>query len=188
MTCAVNEIIEADVIISGYISYQWWSHRVINMSILILQTTIKQWDKSQRTGQHVERRAAIPEEYPIAFPPAFYVFDENCIIDQHSDVLLSDRLIYRQDGEGKIKFDRFRVCMNTKTIEYTGNPVSEKAFRKVGSIDNNWIKCKYEWRYSVYRNDRYYWLYEEVSVNVISMTTLDKNIFLNSAPSTIFKD
>ena len=156
------------------------------MSILILQTTIKQWDKSQRTDEHVEARAEIPEEYAIAFPPAFHLFENHCIIDQHSDDLLGDRLTYRQDGNGKIKFDRFRVCMNTKTIEYTGNPVSEKASRKVGSIDNNWIKCKYEWRYSVYRNDRYYWLYEEVSVNVISMTTLDKNIFINSAPSTIF--
>tara|TARA_B110000914_G_C15441136_1_gene436130 strand:- start:38 stop:514 length:477 start_codon:yes stop_codon:yes gene_type:complete len=157
------------------------------MSVLILQITIKQWDKSQRTDKHVEKRAKIPEEYAIAFPPAFHLFQDRCIVDQHCDDLLSDRLTYRLDGEGKIKFDRFQVCTNTKTIEYTGSPISQKAFRKIGSIDNNWIKCKYEWRYSVYKNDYYYWLYEEVSVNVISVMTLDKNIFLNSTPSTLFK-
>lgn len=53
------------------------------MSLLVLQIVIKQWDKSRRTDAHVLQRAAIPNAYPLIFPPAFYVFDDQCIIDQH---------------------------------------------------------------------------------------------------------
>ncbi len=41
------------------------------MRQLILQIVIKQWDKSQRTEAHERLRAAIPDQFPIIFPPAF---------------------------------------------------------------------------------------------------------------------
>ena len=156
------------------------------MSILVLQIIIKQWDKSQRTDEHVEQRAGIPDQHPLDFPPAFYAFNNQCVIDQHGDDLLGDRVTYSQDDNGKIKFDRFQVCLNSKVLEYIGKSDSDKDRRTIGSLDNKWIQCKYDWRYSVYEGGFYYWLYEEVSINVISISTLNKNIFLNADPAIIF--
>jgi len=62
------------------------------MRLFILQIVIKQWDKSQRTETHESRRAKIPVQYSINFPPAFYVFDKHCVIDQHGDAnIMADR-------------------------------------------------------------------------------------------------
>ena len=156
------------------------------MSILVLQIIIKQWDKSQRTEKHVQQRAEIPDHYPIALPPAFYAFNDQCVIDQHGDDLLGDRITLSQADNGKIKFDRFQVCLNSKVLDYLDKPESGKAPSTIGSFDNNWIQCKYTWRYSVYEGGFYYWLYEEVTLNAMSINTLDENIFLTSEPSIIY--
>lgn len=156
------------------------------MSILVLQIIIKQWDKSQRTEEHVEQRSEIPDQYPIDFPPAFYVFNNQCIIDQHGDDLLGDRVTYSQGENRTIKFDRFQVFLNSKVLEYIGKPDSDKDRRKIGSLDNKWIQCKYDWRYSVYEGGFYYWLYEEVLLNVISISTFNEKVFLNSDPAIVF--
>ena len=154
------------------------------MSILVLQIIIKQWDKGQRTKEHIEQRAKIPEQYPIVSPPAFYVFNNQCVIDQHGDDLLGDRVSYSQGDNGKIKFDRFQVCLDSKVLEYLGE--SGNDHREIGSLDNQWIQCQYDWRYSVYEGGFYYWLYEEISLNLISISTLDENVFLNSDPAIFF--
>lgn len=156
------------------------------MSILILQIVIKQWDKSQRTEEHVQQRAEIPDRYSINFPPAFYVFDNQCVIDQRGDDLLGNRITYSQDDNGKIKFDRFQVCLDSRVLEYTDKPGSDKALKTMGSIDNNWVQCQYDWRYGVDEGGFYYWLYEEVTLNAISISTLDENVFLDVAPSIVF--
>jgi len=156
------------------------------MSILVFQITIKQWDKSQRSPEHVTKRAAIITKHSIDFPPAFYAFNNQCVIDQHGDDLLGDRLTFSQDSNGKINFDRFRVCLDSKVIEYTAAPETNNNFKTLGSIDNQWIQCKYDWRYSVYEGGLYYWLYEEVTLNVIHQSTLNENVFLNSEPASIF--
>ena len=62
------------------------------MSLLILQIVIKQWDKSHRTEAHERLRATIPNQYPIIFPPAFYVFDKHCVIDQQGDDIQGGRV------------------------------------------------------------------------------------------------
>jgi hypothetical protein len=156
------------------------------MSTLVLQVIIKQWDKGQRTAEHVAQRAKIPEQYPINFPPAYYVFDNQCVIDQHGDDLLGDRVSYLQADDGKIKFDRFQVCLNSKLLDYIDKADSDKESETIGSLDNNWIQCKYDWRYSVYEGGFYYWLYEEVCINVICIDTFDENVFLNTKPAVEF--
>ncbi len=156
------------------------------MNILVLQIIIKQWDKSQRTEACVEQRAEIPAQYPIDFPPAFYAFNNQCVIDQHGDDLLGDRVTYSQGDNGKIKFDRFQVCLNSKVLEYTSMPDSGKDSRTIGSLDNKWIQCNYDWRYSVYEGGFYYWLYEEVTLNVMSISRLNESIFLSSDPAIVF--
>lgn len=154
------------------------------MSILVLQIIIKQWDKGQRTKEDVEQRANIPGQYPIVFPPAFYMFDNQCVIDQHGDDLLGDRVSYSQGDKGKIQLDRFQLCLDSKVLEYRGE--SGNGSREIGSFDGQWIQCQYDWRYSVYEGGFYYWLYEDVSVNLISVSTVDENIFLNAEPAIIF--
>lgn len=60
--------------------------------MLILQIVIKQWDKSQRTEAHENLRAKSPDKYPLSFPPAVYVCDRQCIIDQHGDDIQGTRV------------------------------------------------------------------------------------------------
>lgn len=156
------------------------------MSILVLQIITKQWDKSQRTDEHVRQRAGIPDRYLIEFPPAFYEFDNQCVIDQHGDDLLGNRVAVSQDDNRRIKFDRFQVCLNSMILEYTDKAGSDKDRKTVGSLDNYWIQCRYDWRYSVYEGGFFYWLYEEVTLNAIGISALNENVFLNSDPAAIF--
>jgi hypothetical protein len=158
------------------------------MSILVLQIVIKQWDKSQRTEACVAQRAEIPNQYPLDFPPAFYAFNNQCVIDSHGDDLLGNRITYSESDCGEIKFDQFKICLNSNTLEYTGKPNSDQDFRALGSLDNKWIQCHYNWRYSVYQGGFYYWLYESVTLNAISIVALNKNVFLNSDPDIILTD
>jgi hypothetical protein len=156
------------------------------MSILVLQIIIKQWDKSQRTDACVEQRAGIPNQYLIEFPPAVHLFNNRCVIDQHGDDLLGDRITYSQADNGKVKFDRFQVSLNSMLLEYIGKPDSGQDYKTIGSLDNRWIQCQYNWRYSVYEGGFYYWLYEAVVINAISISMLNENVFLNSDPAIIF--
>ena len=156
------------------------------MSILVLQIIIKQWDKSQRTEEHIQQRAEIPDWYSINFPPACYVFDNQCVIDQHGDDLLGDRVKYSQGDNGKITFDRFQICLNSKVLEYTDKLESDQGYKTIGSLDNNWIQCKYDWRYGVDEGGYIYWLYEEVTLNAISVGTLNEGVFSDVDPSIVF--
>ena len=156
------------------------------MSILVIQIIIKQWDKSQRTAEHVQQRAEIPDRYTVNFPPAIYSFNNQCVIDQHGDDLLGDRVSYSQGDNGQIKLDRFQVCLNSHSLKYTAKPDSDKDRRTIGSLDNKWIQCKYDWRYSVFEGGYYYWLYEEVLLNAISISGLNEKVFLDSDPAIIF--
>jgi len=157
------------------------------MSLLILQIVIKQWDKSQRTETHVLERAKIPDKYPIIFPPAFYVFDKKCVIDQHGDYRQGGRVKYSQLADGKIKIDRFQISLDGK-VEYFGKSESGQAPRVIGSLNNKWIQCKYNWRYGVFESDMYYWLYEEVTLNTICISKLNEKVFLNAEPAIVYED
>ena len=158
------------------------------MSILVLQIVIKQWDKSQRTETHVLDRAKIPDKYPIIFPPAFYVFNKGCVIDQHGDDLLGDRVKYSQLADGKIRFDRFQVSLEDKVIEYLGTTESDAVPGIIGSLDSKWIQCKYNWRYGVFESEMYYWLYEEVTLNAISIPEFNEKVFLDADPAIVYED
>ena len=157
------------------------------MSLLILQIVIKQWDKSQRTAAHVSQRATIPDRYPIIFPPAFYVFDKQCVIDQQGDDIQGNRIKYSQDSDGNIYFDRLRVGQDHWDIAYH-NARSGMPPHIIGSLDNQWIQCKYNCRYSIVESDMYYWLYEEVTVNAIYLSKFNAEVFINSKPLIVYED
>ena len=157
------------------------------MSILVLQVTIKQWDKSQRTDSHIEARAKIPTQYLLAFPPAVYVANDQCIIDPHGDDILGNRISYSQTDDGKMIFDRFQVCLSKATLDYLGEEKTNNSAVSLGSLEDNWTQCNYDWRYRVEEGGFIYWLYEEVTLNAISLNSLDENVFLNAEPSHIYK-
>ncbi|GAW86561.1 conserved hypothetical protein [Bathymodiolus platifrons methanotrophic gill symbiont] len=153
------------------------------MSLLILQIVIKQWDKSQRTDTHILQRATIPDKYPVLFPPAFYAFNKQCIIDQHGDDIQGNRVKYAQGADGNIYFDRFRVSKDNIVIAYH-NAKLDKPPHIIGSLDKQWIQCKY----SILDADMYYWLYEEVTVNAIVLSKFDEKVFLNAEPQIVYED
>lgn len=160
--------------------------KIEKMSVLVLQFIIKQWDKSQRTEEHVKFRAIIPDSYLLTFPPAVYVLDQQCVFDQHGDDIQGGRLKYLKDAEDKIIVDRFQVSADN-ILEYIA-PLSKQTPLTVGSVNNQWIQCKYNCRYSIFESDLFYWLYEELTLNVIYVDKLTENLFLNTEPAITFED
>ena len=157
------------------------------MSLLILQIIIKQWDKSQRTETHTQLRAAIPDRYPLIFPPAYYAFNQQCVIDQQGDDLQGNRLKYSNPTHDTLLFDRFQICLTSNRLTYLGEK-STGLPHEIGNFANQWLQCRYNWRYSIFEADRYYWLYEEVTLNTIRLNKLDTLVFLNTNPAVIYQD
>ena len=147
------------------------------MSLLVLQITIKQWDKSQRSDAHAQLRSAAPTQHAITFPPAFYVFDQHCVIDQHGGHLQADRVQYSKQ-EHIIHFDRYLINLDTQQLAYH-DPNTDQPPQMIGSINNQWLQSHYQCRYSVYESDLFYWLYEDVTLNALYSTNgLDEQVFL----------
>ena len=156
--------------------------------MLVLQIVIKQWDKSQRTAAHVLERSGRPDSYPIIFPPAFYMFNKRCVIDQRGDDIQGGRIKYAQLADGKIQFDRFSLNIEGSVLEYIGVPRSDNAPSLVGVLNNQWLQCKYTDRYSVFESGFYYWLYEEVTLNAICIDEFNESVFINTEPALVFAD
>lgn len=158
------------------------------MSVIILQIIIKQWDKSQRTEAHVSERANKPDKYPIKIPSAFYISDNQCLIDQHGDDLQGGRIKYCQTPEGNLKLDRFQIELNKNLLEYSDTSETGEETTTIGTLENNWIQCRYNWRYSIFENGMFYWLYEDITLNAIRITSLNANVFLSGEPAIVYED
>jgi len=156
------------------------------MSYLVLQIIIKQWDKSQRSDQDQQRRALIPNQYPLT--NAHYLFKKQVILDQYGDDLLGDRVSCNLNDDQHVTIDRFQVSLTNKTLKYVGKPDSNTTPRLIGSLDSNWIQCKYNWRYRVYEGGFYYWLYEEIILNAICVESLSEDVFIKQKPALSITD
>ncbi|MCK9395325.1 MAG: hypothetical protein M0Q44_07025 [Methylobacter sp.] len=156
--------------------------------MLVLQIVIKQWDKNQRTAAHVLERADIPDSYPIMFPPAVYDFNKQCVIDRRGDDVQGGRLKYAQLANGKIQFDRFQLSLEDHVIAYSGATQPDTPPSVIGSLNNQWVQCKYTDRFSVFEGGFYYWLYEEVTLNAISIREFNENVFMDTQPALVFED
>jgi hypothetical protein len=157
------------------------------MSVLILQIIIKQWDKSQRTNAHVQLRANQADRFPLNFPPAFYALNQQCVIDQHGDDIQGNRLKFSLAANGSLLFDRFQISLANNSLTYLGAN-STISPQELGNLDNQWLQYHYNWRYSIFESDRYYWLYEEVTLNAIHLKQLDELNFFNTKPAIIYND
>jgi hypothetical protein len=153
-----------------------------------LQIVIKQWDKAQQTATHISQRANSPDRYPILFPPAFYVLDKLCIIDQHEGDLHGRRIKWNQPVDDIIKFDRFELDLKNKVITHFDEAKPDNTAHFMDLIDKQWVQCKYTHRYSVFEGDFYYWLYEEVTLNAIEIDVFDEHIFIKNEPGFVFND
>lgn len=170
------------------------------MSLLVFQIVIKQWDRSQCTPEHVAVREQIPVCYSISAKPAYYVLEMPCIVDQHGDdvptsVFKNGRIKYGIMPDQRIRFDRFQVSNGEKgdakgdekglSLEYL---TKDKQYQFMGRLNEGWIQCQYNWRYSVEESGQRYWMYEEVTLNAACMDELDADLFVKSTPVVAFID
>lgn len=158
------------------------------MSLLIVQAIVKQWDKSQRTLAHRMARSKIPDRQAVLMPPAVYAFDKRLLLDMHGQYEYG-RVKCQVIGVDKIRCDRLQVDLTGRDVTYLDAPKSAQAPRFIGRLEKGiWLQCKYNWRYSVYRNDFYYWLYEDVILNVALVNEYEEAVFINTDPAIVFED
>lgn len=138
------------------------------------------------------KRAALPDRYTIVAKPIDKVSDVACIIDQHGDdlpnnVFKDGRIKYAKLADDQLSFDRFQVSYNANrdVLEYF---VKDKRPVAIGSFDQGWMQCRYNWRYGVEESDQFYWMYEELTLNAVYMDDFDADYFLTSEPDIIFRD
>jgi len=157
------------------------------VSLLILQIIIKQWDKSQRSPADVMQRSAIGHQHAVYFPPALFVLDKRCVIDQHGDDRQGNRVKPPVVSNELLIFDRFYINTVDQSLAYWASKVDSLP-HMVGSLNNQWLQCQYNCRYSVFQSGLYYWLYEDVIVNVAWLKHFDADVFLKSAPALVYRD
>ena len=174
------------------------------MQTLILQIAIKQWDKSQRSPEHIASRATLPDCFKVMNKPEFLILGVQCLIDQHTiDCMVSERstspnvtshgreLKKAMLADGSVKLDRFIISKDSNSNEMTLAYQAEKAAPLlIGSLSNDWVKAKYQWRHRVEKDNQIFWLYEEVTLNAALIDNFDKNshenLFLNSKTQSVF--
>ncbi len=160
------------------------------MSTLIFQIHIKQWEKSQRSGEDVAARAALPDRFAIKAAPAFFVLNRPCVIDQYSDgnavgTDTSRPLKTALTKDGAITLERFRVSQKENRLMLAYD-AGDAAPIDVGCLNDAWIQAHFNWRYAVERDGQMYWLYEEVSLNAVCVQTYDSDYFLTREPTLMF--
>ncbi|MCX4187711.1 hypothetical protein [Methylophaga sp. OBS4] len=157
------------------------------MSILVIQIVIKQWDKGQRSEEHIKARQQIPDRYPVTSPAAQYFSEHQIVLDQHGDDVMGNRIRYELTDDNQFIIDRFCFDLNKKTVEYIAQPDSMLPPKLITTLENNWIQCKYKWRYKVFEGGLFYWLYEEMIVNAHFVDSLTEDVFMTSDPALVFQ-
>jgi len=157
---------------------------------IVFQFIIRQWDKGQLSSAHLTKRAALPDRYPIQATTAFTSSGKGFIFSQHGDdiptnIFSKGRIHNIKRSDNQISFDRFRVSLVSDQIflEYLAKdsePVT------IGNPEDGWLQCRYHWRYGVEESGQFYWMYEDVILNVVKTDTLDVDVFLKSEPTVIF--
>lgn len=175
------------------------------MQTLILQITIKQWDKSQRSSEFIVSRAALPDCFKVENQPEFLILGNQCLIDQHTVDFIDGEhpavvsncgrdLKKAMLADGSVKLDRFIITIKSKNSENNELTLAYQADKEtplpIGSLSNGWVKAQYHWRHRIEKDNQIFWLYEEVTLNAVLIDGFDKstheNVFLDSQAQTIF--
>jgi len=171
------------------------------MPTLLLQISLKQWDKSQRGEADCTLRDNLSTRHTLQSQPEFMILETPCLLDQNAINLAysnptwshgkqAGRLIkmgLQQDGSGIL--DRFlihRSSDNRLLLSFFETPQNTI---QVGEISDKWIEAKYEWRYRTEVNNEIFWQYEEVTLNVALAGHYAEDFFLTNQPfQTFYKD
>ncbi|HBA66785.1 MAG TPA: hypothetical protein DCZ48_11540 [Methylococcaceae bacterium] len=154
----------------------------------IVQAIIKQWDKSRQSETDFLERAAMPDRYPVVSPKVVDMRERHLLLDRHGGdeyrkiacSLLADQSLI---------CDRLLLNPDNGNVVYLGTPNQNRPPRRLCKLaDGNWLQCRYNWRYRVHRDGWFYWLYEEVILNVALTESLKETIFIDSPPSSVFED
>lgn len=156
------------------------------MSILVIQTITRQWDKSQLTPEHVEARAQLPDRYPVKTANSESLFSGQVVLDQHGDDTLGDRIQYELFDGDKFIIDCFGFDMGNKEVAYFPPDDSDEEPELVTTMNDDWIQCQYEWRYKVEEGGAIYWLYEQFTINARFVDSLSDDVFTASEPEDIY--
>lgn len=168
-----------------------------SMSTLVFQIHLKQWDKSLRSPQDIALRDAYIPNQSIQSKAQFVLFESPTILDQFTTNYLngahtingldSGREIKKvMFKNGAVKLDRFILIKEGDLIKMSYQEKNEPP-QSIGDLSNGWIQAKYEWRYPVEDGDKFYWMYEEVILNVAFMEELNSEVFATIEPSLVFK-
>lgn len=158
------------------------------MSTCVFQIIIQQWDKSELSSSHVNDREKQAQRRQLGRDSTFYAFDKQCVIDKQGDDLTGKRITYKRIDEHTIQIDRYTIDLNTQQMNYVGVDDDAQPSVNLGSLEQRFIQCKYQWRYRVFEGGFYYWLYEQIIVNAICTDTLDADIFLEREPDVIYDE
>jgi hypothetical protein len=144
------------------------------MTLIILQTILKQWDKSELTDYHAEKRSNIADQFSINNPPATFICDEKCLLDHHKFGSFETDLIFSAYKNNTVGFSQFKVNLNDCEIELDGC--------RNQLVLNRWLKFHYLNRRRVFENNLYFWLYEKLTLNAVLLVQSDPHVFLQSRP------
>ena len=150
------------------------------MKTLIFQIQIKQWDKSERTPEHIAARAALANTFSIATKPEFFILECNCIIDRHgeSDSEKSRQLKTAILKDGSVLLERFLLKKVDEIVSL--HYQNEKgAINYLGDLNSGWIQTGFGSRKRVNQNGQIFWLYEELTLNVALVEQFESDYFLN---------
>ncbi len=154
----------------------------------IVQAVIKQWDKSRQSETDFQERAAMPDRYPVVSPKIVDMGRERFLLDLHGGDEYRKIDCSRFDDQSLI-CDRLLLNPSDGSAVYLGTPNQNRPLQRLGKLaDGDWLQCRYNWRYRVHRNDWFYWLYEEVILNVALTELLKESIFIDTLPSLVFDD
>ncbi|MFP3873531.1 MAG: hypothetical protein ACLFQT_02535 [Thiohalophilus sp.] len=150
------------------------------MDRLLLQIIFRQWDKGERGEADIRRRAALPDRYPLEYPPALTPESDDVIIDCHGDDRLGNRLQYRMLPDHSLRIDRFHI--DGQHLAYT----DDTSWHALGILHAPWIQARYQWRYRVEESGLIYWLYEEVILNAARTEKLQPDLFISVDPAEVY--
>ena len=154
------------------------------MSTLIFQIHIKSWDKSQRSSEHVAKRAAMANRFAIETSPEFFILNQSCIIDCHGHSK-NRPLKKAMLSDGSVKLERFIISKQDglAILKYQDEQTEPLV---IGSLNKGWLQATYQWRYALEEANEIYWQYEEVTLNAVCIEEYDSHYFLNSQPQQEF--
>lgn len=152
--------------------------------MLIVQTFLTQWDKSQRSEADIRARLSQPHRALVDIASANRVDSERIVLDTHGEPEQKSRIQFHLDNDD-FYVDRFHFSLSDKTLEYKTVQASPKL---ISGFNKGWVQCRYNWRRRVEQNGYIFWLYEDITLNACFVEEFQQDVFMNEAAEHVFTD